>query len=92
MGLGLLKGAFAARARKGAEIARLKALARTLVGAGEEVAFSVNEIACLDPSCPGTETVLLIMEPGRRTRAVKVMKSLEDVTETDLREALSAQK
>ena len=48
----------------------------------------VNEIACLDPACPGLETVILVMEPGRKTRAYKVAKALDMVTEQDIREVL----
>ena len=67
--------------------ARVKEWAGALV-AEPGAAFSVNEIVCADPSCPGTETVVLVMIPGRRTRAVKVGKALDQVTEQDLREAL----
>ena len=37
---------------------------------------------------PEVETIILVMEPGRRTRACKVLKALDDVTEQDVREAL----
>jgi hypothetical protein len=69
-----------------AQIERVKAVARAMLGS--EASLAVNEIACNDPGCPGVETVILVMEPGRRTRAVKVQKALEDVTEADVRVAL----
>lgn len=75
------------RAEKAA-IERVKAHARALLG--DEASLAVNEIACNDPGCPGVETVILVMEPGRRTRAVKVQKALEDVTEADVRAAFEA--
>ena len=71
-------------------IDRVKGWARDALGASPETAFAVNEIACTDPACPGVETVILIMEPGVRTRAVKVGKALHDVTEPDIRQALSS--
>jgi hypothetical protein len=69
-------------------VQRVKAWARAALGAADDTAFTVNEIACTDPGCPGTETVILVMEPGRRTRACKVQKALDDVTEQDIRQAL----
>ncbi len=53
-----------------------------------EATDTVNEIVCLDPSCPGTETVMLVAERGKKTRAYKVSKPIEAVTEQDVREAL----
>ncbi len=41
-------------------------------GLGPETVVKVNEIVCADPACPGFETVILIMPPGRRTLAAKV--------------------
>jgi hypothetical protein len=67
--------------------ARVKAWARAALGASEETAFAVNEIACTDPACPGIETVILVMEPGKKTRALKVAKALDSITEEDVRAA-----
>ena len=72
------------------ELTRVKELARATLGLGEEAAISVNEINCTDPGCPGTETVILLMVPGERTRALKVMKPVEEVGEADIREAAEA--
>ena len=49
---------------------------------------TVNEIVCLDASCPGVETIMLVMEPGQKTRAHKIAKAMDEVTELDVREAL----
>jgi len=71
-------------------IARVKAL---VVGARPfppDTAFTVNEIACTDPACPGIETVILIMEPGAKTRACKISKPLDEVMEQDIVEALGS--
>lgn len=70
--------------------ARVAETARRLGGFGPEVSLTVNEIVCADPACPGTETVILIMAPGVRSRACKVAKTLEDVTEEDVVAALGA--
>ena len=62
-------------------------------GAGETLpgtTFAINEIACMDPGCPGVETVILVMEPGRKTRAHKLAKPLDAVTEPDVRDAFKA--
>jgi hypothetical protein len=70
-------------------IARVKAWAVAILGGSAETTVAVNEIVCLDPGCPGTETVILIMHPGGRTRAAKVGKPLDEVTEDDVAEALA---
>ncbi|MGX7704689.1 hypothetical protein [Methylobacterium sp. Gmos1] len=64
--------------------ARVAGIARRLGGFGPEVTLTVNEIVCADPACPGTETVILVMRPGARSRACKVAKPLEAVTEEDV--------
>ena len=69
-------------------VERIKGWAQAALGASSELSLAVNEIACTDPACPGTETVILAMEPGRKTRAFKVAKALDDVTEQDVRAAL----
>ena len=82
-----LRGVFGSRPDPAA-VQNVKGWARKALGAGEDTALVVNEIACTDPGCPGSETVILVMEPGRRTRACKIPKLLEDVTEQDVRDAL----
>ena len=69
-------------------IGRVKGWVAAITALPPEASLAVNEIVCTDPSCPGTETVVLVMQPGRKTRAYKVSKALLDVTEDDLREAL----
>ena len=59
-------------------------------GASGEAVLAVNEIVCTDPSYPGVETIVLLMRPGEKTRAYKVPKALAEVTEQDIREALSS--
>ena len=69
-------------------VARIKAWALDALAPPAGTTLAVNEIACLDPACPGLETVILVMEPGRKTRAYKVVKALDMVTEQDIREVL----
>lgn len=68
--------------------ARVKAWAAAAPGLPAGASLAVNEIVCHDPSCPGLETIVLVMAPGRRTRACKVGKALDQVTEQDIRDAL----
>lgn len=69
-------------------VARVKAWVLEALGPPAGTVLAVNEIACLDPACPGVETVILVMEPGRRTRACKVATGLDRVTEQAVRQAL----
>lgn len=66
----------------------LAAKARALLGVDEDTTISISEIACGDPGCGGAETVILIMRPGRRTEAAKILRPLSEVVDEDLREAL----
>lgn len=85
-----MRGAFGLPKRDREAVGRVKALARAAGSFPPETAFAVNEIACADPSCPGIETVILVMEPGVKTRAFKIPKPLDDVTEQDVRAALGS--
>jgi len=71
-------------------LAQIKVWVRELAGLGEEAVISANEIICADPSCPGAETVILIMEPGRATRALKVSLAAEEVTRDDIAAVVAA--
>ena len=69
-------------------IERIKEWAVAALRSSDDTAFAVNQIACNDPACPGIETVILVMQPGVKTRACKIARSLSDVTEQDVRDAL----
>lgn len=71
-------------------LARIKQLTRMVLELPEDATVSANEILCADPSCPGQETVVLVMVPGQRTRAYKVQAAMDEVTEDRLREAIKA--
>ncbi|WP_341989840.1 hypothetical protein [Azorhizobium sp. AG788] len=66
----------------------LAEMTRRLLDLEEEATVSVSEIACGDPACGGAETVVLVMRPGQRTQAAKVLMPVANVTEADLLAAL----
>lgn len=70
---------------------RIKAETRELLGLDEEAAIAVNEIICADPACPGTETVILVMSPGEKTRAYKAQMPMAELTREALAEVLAPQ-
>lgn len=81
-----------AKAEAKAAAERLKGQVRVLLSLPENAAVAVNEILCADPSCPGTETVILVMKPGAKTQAFKLQMAMAEVTEEALAEALDAPK
>jgi hypothetical protein len=83
-----LRGSFGLPKPDKQAVDRVKDLARAALRVSPDTAFAVNEIACTDPGCPGIETVILVMEPGRKTKALKVAKPLDAVMEQDILKAL----
>jgi hypothetical protein len=67
----------------------LKEHARTVINADDDTVVSVNERDCSDPGCGGAQTVVLVMHPRRPTKAVKIDKPLEHVTQSDICDALA---
>jgi hypothetical protein len=82
--------AFARPAPNPEAMRRVKHWIREELRLPPDTAFAVNEIVCTDPGCPGIETVILVMAPGVKTRAYKVQKALDEVTEQDIGEALAS--
>lgn len=72
-----------------AESARVKDLVRRVFGLPEGTGLTASEIECLDPSCPGIETVILIMAEGEKVRAVKIGKPMPDILEADVAEVFA---
>jgi hypothetical protein len=68
----------------------IKELVRKIFGLGDDTTVSVSEIQCGDASCPGTETVILVMQPGKKTRAFKVLAPLLAVDDAAVEHALAA--
>jgi hypothetical protein len=71
-----------------AENARVKDLVVAALGHNPDIGVSVSEIVCRDPGCPGTETIILVMAPGKKTAACKVTKPMAETTDDDVRDAL----
>jgi hypothetical protein len=69
--------------------ARVKGWTRAILHLDEDATIAANEIVCADPACPGSETVILVMVPGARTKAYKVQAEMRHVTEEALRAALA---
>lgn len=46
--------------------------------------LTVSEIACPDPACPGTETVILVLRARRRTLALKIAKPMAEIEGDDI--------
>jgi hypothetical protein len=66
----------------------IKSGIRRALSLSVETAITVSEIACADPVCPVLETVILIMEPGQKTRAYKLHGALNDLDPEAIRAAL----
>jgi hypothetical protein len=83
-----LKSAFGRSKPDRQAIEQVKAWTRAALQSSDDTAVTVNEIVCADPGCPGIETVILVMEPSAKTRAYKIPKALDAVTEQDIGQAL----
>jgi len=73
------------------EAARIAAGTKTLLRLPEDAVVAVNEILCADPACPGTETVILVMTPGEKTKALKLPCEMAAVTDALLRDGMRRQ-
>ncbi|PTM40775.1 hypothetical protein [Bosea sp. 124] len=78
------------KAQVSEQTGRIKGLMREALGLSDAVAIAVNEILCADPACPGTETVILMMKPGEKTRAFKLQMAMAEVTPEALQDLLTA--
>jgi hypothetical protein len=86
-------GLFGKGKRDAAELdaaAEVKRQVRELLGLPDRAVIAVNEILCADPACPGTETVILVMNPGEKTRAFKAQMAMAELTPEALAAALAA--
>ena len=89
MRLGLFGKGAADKAKDAGHAARIKADVRDLLGLPEAAAIAVNEILCADPACPGAETVILVMNPGEKTKAFKAQMAMPELTRETLAEVLA---
>lgn len=84
--------AFFMRRRGGADRDAARALAdlvRETLALDDAASVTVSEISCGDPACGGAETVVLVMRPGQRTQAAKVLMPMAQVTPEALLAALA---
>jgi hypothetical protein len=63
--------------------------ARAILRTDDETVVSVSEHDCGDPGCGRARTVVLIMRPDQPTKAVKIDKPIDGVTQADLSDALA---
>ena len=90
MRFGLFGKGAADKAAASEAATRIKADVRDLLGLPEDAVIAVNEILCADPACPGTETVILVMNPGAKTRAFKLQSAMAEATRDMLAAALAS--
>lgn len=67
---------------------RIRTWTRAVIPEGDPV-ISVTELACAEPGCPPRETVILVMWSGEPAWKLRVHKAVIDVTDDDVRIALS---
>ena len=70
-------------------VLKLKEHARTAINADDETIVTISERDCGGPGCGGARTIVLIMQPRRPTEAVGIDKPIEQITQTDLSDALA---
>jgi hypothetical protein len=87
--MSLFKKLFTPKPRDAVAAARIKQWVRdaleTDIEKQEDIAVTVSEIDCNDESCPGTETIILIMRPYHTTKAIKLSMLMDAVEEADVR-------
>jgi hypothetical protein len=67
----------------------LKVQVRSVINADDDTVVTVSERDCGDPGCGDARTIVLVMHPRRPTEAFKIDKPLEQVTRSDLADALA---
>jgi hypothetical protein len=83
-----LRNRMASNRRKDA-VFELMMKARAILRTDDETVVSVSEHDCGDPECGRARTVVLVMRPDQPTKAVKIEKPIDSVTQADLSDALA---
>jgi hypothetical protein len=73
---------------QGVARAAIRTWVEAILGDDPPLTLTISEIDCADPTCPGLETILLVMREGEATQAVKIRKGMEDINEADVLEAV----
>jgi hypothetical protein len=66
---------------------RVRVMAEAILGP-DGLALTISEVECADPTCPGLETILLVMRDNEPTQAVKIRKPIAEIQDVDLKKAL----
>jgi hypothetical protein len=61
---------------------------REMLGLDAEAVVSVASHPCCDPDCSDATAAILLMRPGHPTTSIRLLTSLDVVTEADVRLAL----
>jgi hypothetical protein len=67
---------------------RIRSWVEAALGSEPPLTLTISEIDCADPTCPGLETIILVMRAGEATQAVKLRKPMIEASEQDVREAV----
>jgi hypothetical protein len=71
-------------------IDRIKFATRAILKLSDDVVISVTELACREPGCPDIETVLAILQAGRKPLTVRFHIPIPKISEGELTAALLA--
>ena len=68
--------------------AEIKRWARKILELPEATALSVTQFGCAKPTCPRQMTTILVMSEGAPTWKIGIHKSISEVDENDIQEAI----
>ena len=89
--MGLLGRLFgSSKPRDPVAAAAIKAWVLSALGE-KDIEVTVSEIVCNDLSCPGTETIVLVLRPGQPTKALKFSEPMDSVRQQHVTRALQEQ-
>ncbi len=74
--------------KKPNEIGRVKEWTRRALSLNDEVIVMVSELQCHEEGCPPIETVIAVMETGKDKQMFKIHKAVDELSETDVLEAI----
>ena len=69
-------------------IEAIKLWTRQTLALSEDTALSVGQFGCSKPGCPRNMTTILVMSENAPTRKISIHKSITDVCESDVQEAV----
>jgi hypothetical protein len=69
-------------------VERIETIVRATLALPDDIVVSMAELACREPECPDTETVIAILPAGRDPVTVRILAAIPQVAEADLIHAL----